>query len=36
VGTDGRIELAYVEADFTRRLDPRLIVEKLEGLVRRS
>lgn len=33
VGTNGRIELAFIEPDFTRRLDPALIVERLQDLV---
>ena len=32
VGGDGTIELSYVDTDFTRRLDPRIIVEELERL----
>jgi len=30
VGGDGTIELSYIDTDFTRRLDPRIIVEELE------
>lgn len=32
IGTDGRIVLSYVEPDFTRRLDPAIIVESLMAL----
>lgn len=32
VGSDGTIELSYIDTDFTRRLDPRIIVEELASL----
>lgn len=32
VAPDGRIRLAYVDADYTRRLEPAQIVECLRGL----
>ena len=33
IDSDGTIALSYIEADFTRRLDPRLIVETLDRLL---
>ncbi|UDL93105.1 AhpC/TSA family protein [Lichenihabitans sp. PAMC28606] len=33
IGQSGIVELSYVDADFTRRLDPDLIVETLERVV---
>lgn len=32
VARDGRVRLAYVDADYTRRLEPAQIVECLRGL----
>lgn len=32
VGTDGRIEVCFADPDFTRRLDPALILETLAAL----
>ena len=32
IGPDQVIKLSYVESDFTRRLDPKIIVESLERL----
>jgi len=32
VGGNGTIELSYIDTDFTRRLDPRILVETLELL----
>ncbi len=33
---NGVIQLAYVDEDYTRRLDPELVIEKLQDLARRS
>ncbi len=35
IGPDGTIALSYVDPDFTRRLDPTLIIEMLETLEER-
>ncbi len=32
IGTDGKIRKAFVEADYTKRLDPEEILEVLEGM----
>jgi len=32
IGTDGTIKLAYVDADYTTRLEPGDILENLQGL----